>query len=141
MNTLRQQLIEVALAWELAHGNVPQITSVLSEYDAARLVGCTNQDYSKCMAGMTAVQRGYDFIHNNMRFQVKGNRPSGKRGSKVTWVPNPRNYEWDFLIWILYNETYEIQEAWQWRVADFIREFDHVIRLSPAHMRLGERLA
>lgn len=29
-------------------------------------------------------------------------------------MAKPSNYEWDFLIWILYDRIYAIQEAWLW---------------------------
>ena len=141
MEELREQLVKAALAWERAFGNAPLITTVLSEYDAAKLLGCSLEVYSTSMQGLSAVQKGHDFIFNGLRYQVKGNRPSGKRGSFVTWVPKATNYHWDYLIWVLYNSQYEIQEAWQWEVRAYVEAFDTVKRLSPAHLRLGKRLA
>lgn len=141
MKDLRSKLVEAALAWECAFGNTPQITSTLSEFDAALLLGCSVQEYSASMQGQTAVQKGYDFKFNGQRYQVKGNRPSGKSGSFVTWVPKARNYEWDFLVWVLYNPQYEIQEAWLWEVAAYQAAFDSIKRLSPAHYRKGTQLA
>lgn len=140
MNELRKKLVETALEWEQRFGNAPAITSVLSELDAAMLVGCSADEYSRAMAGMTAVQRGYDFKFKGARYQVKGNRPSGKRGSEVTWVAKATNYEWDFLVWVLYNRSYEIEEAWLWDVATYVAAFDSVKRLSPSHHRQGTRL-
>lgn len=141
MEELRGKLVEVTLAWESAFGNAPLITTVLSEFDAARLVGCSLEAYSSTMQGTSAVQKGHDFVFNGVRYQVKGNRPSGKRGSFVTWVPKATNYDWDYLVWILYNSLYEIQEAWQWEVADYVDAFDGIKRLSPAHLRQGKQLA
>ena len=141
MDTPRERLVEAALAWERAFGNAPQITTVLSEHDAARLVGCFEDAYSRAMQGMTAVRKGYDFVFDGARYQVKGNHPSGKRGSFVTWVPKAANYDWDYLVWILYDSRYEVQEAWQWEVSAYRQAFDTVKRLSPAHLRLGTRLA
>lgn len=140
MDHLRKQLVETALAWEAAFGNAPQITGVLSEFDAAILVGCELAPYSQLMQGSTAVQKGYDFIFNGSRYQVKGNRPSGKPGSKVSWVPKANNYDWDFLVWILYDKHYEIQEAWLWAVEDYKAAFDQIKRLSPIDMQQGKRL-
>jgi hypothetical protein len=140
MQQLRQQLVQTALSWEEAFGNAPSITSTLSEYDAAMLLGLTPGQYSECMHGATAVQKGHDFLFQGKRYQVKGNRPSGKRGSDVTLVPKARNYEWDFLVWILYDSKYEIQEAWLWEVTVYAAEFDQIARLSPAHYRRGKRL-
>lgn len=140
MSELRQKLVEIALEWERNFGNAPSITSVLSEFDAARLVGCSPETYSNLMQGVTSVQKGFDFKFNGSRYQVKGNRPSGKPGSFVTLVPKATNYEWDYLVWILYNTKYEIQEAWLWEVSDYIAAFDSIKRLSPAHYRQGKKL-
>lgn len=141
MAELRDQLVQVALSWERAFGNAPQITAAISEYDAARLIGCSTRAYSAAMEGVSAVQKGHDFMFNGVRYQVKANRPSGKPGSKVTLVAKARNYAWDRLIWILYNRLYEIQEAWEWEVTAYREAFDSVKRISPNHMRLGKRLA
>ena len=140
MHTLRDSLIENALSWERAFGNAPAITSAISEFDAAMLVGLTPDQYSKAMTGMTSVHKGFDFQFNEKRYQVKANRPSGKPGSFVTIVPKASNYEWDFLIWLLYNPRYEVQEAWLWSVSDYIAAFDNIKRISPAHYRKGTRL-
>lgn len=140
MQNLRRQLVESALAWERAFGNAPAITSAVSEYDAATLVGLSPESYSAAMQGMTAVQKGYDFRFNGKRYQVKGNRPSGKPGSFVTLVPKATNYEWDYLVWVLYNQAYEIDEAWLWEVSAYRAAFDTVKRLSPYHYRNGTKL-
>ena len=141
MKDLRQQLVTTALRWERAFGNSPAITCALSELDAAKLVGCTIEEYSALMQGMTTVQKGYDFKFNGARYQVKGNRPSGKPGSIVTWVPKATNYEWDYLVWIHYTQQYEIYEAWLWEVDAYQVAFDKIKRLSPAHYRQGKKLA
>jgi len=140
MHSLRQQLVQSALSWEQTFVNAPSITSALAEYDAAMLLGITPEQYSECMRGTTAVQKGYDFRFQGKRYQVKGNRPSGKPGSFVTWVAKATNYEWDFLVWVLYDPKYEIQEAWLWEVSEYVAQFDAVKRLSPAHYRLGKKL-
>lgn len=140
MNELREKLVETALAWEKAFGNAPSITSALSEFDAALLVGCSVKVYANCMQGKTAVQKGHDFVFNGARYQVKANRPSGKRGSFVTLVPKASNYEWDFLVWVLYNPQYEIQEAWLWDRDKYIAAFDSLKRLSPDLYRKGKML-
>lgn len=138
---LREQLVSVALQWEERFGNAPSITSAISEYDAAMLVGMSEDQYSAAMIGATAVQKGYDFKHNGKRHQVKGNRPSGKRGSFVTWVPKAKNYDWDCLVWVLYDRRFVIQEAWLWDVNAYQSSFQQIDRLSPAHYRGGQRLA
>lgn len=140
MKNLRAKLVQVALEWEGAFGVAPQVTAALSEFDAAMLVGYDPASYSQDMQGITAVRRGFDFEFRKLRYQVKANRPSGKSGSKVTLVPKVTNYEWNYLIWILYNEHYEVMEAWQWEVGAYRTAFEAVKRISPKHMRRGMRI-
>ena len=90
--TLRNKLIDIALQWQESFGVAPSITSALSEYDAAMLVGMSENEYSEYMKDKTAVSKGADFVFNNIRYQVKANRPSGKKGSFVTMVPKASNY-------------------------------------------------
>ena len=141
MSALREQLVSIAIAWERSFGNAPAITSALSEYDAAILVGQSEDEYAKSMHRATAVQRGFDFKHKGKRYQVKGNRPSGKPGSFVTLVPKAKNYDWDYLVWVLYDRNYEIQEAWMWEAEAYKAQFHEVKRLSPKHIRSGVCLA
>ena len=135
MDKLRNRLVEVTLEWEKAFGNAPSITSVISEYDAAQLINCSIADYSACMQKTTAVQRGHDFVANGKKYQVKGNRPSGKPGSRVTLVSKAKNYNWDFLIWVLYDCNYQMQEAWKWGQADYKNEFEGKKYARPDDMR------
>lgn len=140
MSDIRDNLVKLALEWQERFGVAPAITSTLSEYDAAMLVGMPEDEYSSFMQSQTAVQKGYDFIFSNVRYQIKGNRPSGKPGSKVTMVPKASNYDWDMLVWVLYNKEYEIQEAWAWHVTPYKEAFHEIKRLSPAHYREGQNL-
>jgi hypothetical protein len=137
---LRDRLVLIALTWETTFGVAPSITCAVSEYDAARLVGHTDETYGLACSGQTAVSRGFDFTFSGNRFQIKACRPSGKPGSRVTKVPQARNYEWDYLIWILYNEKFQIVEAWQWPVDDYRAAFEGRSRLSPSDMRGGTNL-
>jgi hypothetical protein len=139
-NSLREKLVSVALEWQERYGIAPQITTPISEYDAAMLVGVPEQEYSVFMQDITAVNRGSDFTFNNLRYQVKGNRPSGKPGSKITMVPKATNYDWDVLIWVMYNKYYEIQEAWQWEVEEYKEAFHEKTRLNPNDYRKGKQL-
>jgi hypothetical protein len=137
---LRHRLVEVALEWERAFGVAPAITSTLSELDAALLIACPVGDFCEGRRLRSAVAKGHDFIFSGLRYQVKANRPSGKAGSVVTLVAKASNYDWDRLIWVLYTQTYVVSEAWKWERADYISRFDIMKRLSPSHMRLGEKL-
>jgi hypothetical protein len=137
---LRARLVAAALEWQAAFGVAPAITSTVSELDAALLVGCPIAEYCECGTLRTAVSKGHDFTFNGLRYQVKANRPSGKPGSPVTLVAKATNYDWDRLIWILYDTRYVVSEAWEWDVARYREEFDAVRRLSPRDMRRGRRL-
>lgn len=141
MKGLRDRLIATALDWESAFCNAPLITPNVSELDAALLIGLSTENYAQCVKGTTAVTKGADFVWQGVRYQVKGNRPSGKPGSKVTWVPKARNYDWDELIWILYDPHFVIQEAWMWEMQRYKEAFDNKKRLSPVDLRMGLRLA
>ena len=137
---LRDKLVNIALEWQDSFGVAPSITSALSEYDAAMLVGMPENEYSEYMKDNTAVSKGADFVFNHQRYQVKANRPSGKPGSKVTMVPKATNYLWDKLIWILYDQHYVMLEAWEWDVEDYKLEFDDKKRISPNDYRKGKCL-
>ena len=102
---LRDELVRISLEWQEKFGVSPQITSTISEYDAAMLVGMSEPEYSEYMKDKTAVSKGADFVFNNIRYQIKANRPSGKPGSFVTLVSKASNYLWDKLIWILYDKN------------------------------------
>jgi hypothetical protein len=119
----------------------PSITSAISEYDAALLVGHSPESFGRDCVGRTAVTRRTDFCFEGRRYQVKANRPSGKPGSFVTLVAKATNYDWDRLIWILYDREFVIQEAWEWTAESYRVAFDSVSRLSPAHMRRGQRIS
>ena len=138
--SLRDQLVQLALQWQSRYGVAPAITSAISEFDAAHLIGTPEEKYATFMAGQTAVTKGSDFTWQSTRYQVKANRPSGKPGSFVTLVPKAKNYEWDQLIWILYDTQYTIKEAWLWDRESYISAFDNIQRLSPAHYRQGKRI-
>jgi hypothetical protein len=121
---LRQQLVEVALQWERSYSVLPRVGDALSEFDAAMFVGHTPETFSKEMVGTTAVQKGFDFRWESTRYQVKHNRPSGKKGSKVTNSGKvTTNFEWDVLVYILYNERFELQEVWQWEIDAYQKAF------------------
>ncbi|MBF8272302.1 MAG: hypothetical protein HW380_1407 [Magnetococcales bacterium] len=138
---LRDELVRVALAWEKVYGVAPSITSTVSEYDAAILVGMTLEEYGQFMKNRTAVSRGSDFIHQGVRYQIKANRPSGKPGSRVTWVPDAReNRDWDYIIWVLYDRKYVMQEAWQLSVEEYEDGLSKKKRLSPDDYRSGRIL-
>ena len=137
---MRNKLVKLSLEWQKRFGVCPAITSTVSEYDAAILIGMSEEEYSTFMQNRTAVSKGYDFIYNDLRYQIKANRPSGKKGSKITKVPKATNYDWDFLIWIEYDKFYEILQVWQWSVRDYKREFENKKRLSPKDYMKGENI-
>jgi hypothetical protein len=138
---LRQNLIQIALEWQRLYGVAPDIVKAISEYDAAKMVGMSDDEYSTCMQDKTAVCRGHDFVYKGTYYQIKARRPSGKPGSVITNAGKATNYNWDKLIWIRYNVEYEIQEAWSWDREKYVEAFDRIDRISPTDMRKGQRLA
>jgi hypothetical protein len=70
--------LAIALEWQRRYGVSPAVTSTLSEYDAAVLVGHTPKTLAEDCALRTAVTRGTDFTFNGIGYQVKACRPSGK---------------------------------------------------------------
>lgn len=144
--SLRERLVAIALEWESRYGIAPPITSTLSEFDVAQILGCSEEFYCECLRGHTAVTKGFDFTWNNQKYQVKGNRPSGKPGSRVTLVSKANKdkkegkYLWDFLIWILYDKNYDIEEAWEWDASEYGKQFDSKKTLRPEDMRKGKKL-
>ncbi|HPA19522.1 MAG TPA: hypothetical protein PLU30_17375 [Verrucomicrobiae bacterium] len=138
--TLRDELIRTALEWQRIYGNAPSITGALGEYDAAMLVGCSEEAYRKQMALRSVVAPGHDFEHDGKRYQVRANRPSGRPGSPVTLVNKPKKLDWDFFVWVHYYEDFTLREAWLWPTSDFVAAFSHKNRLSPEDMRRGKRL-
>ncbi len=139
-NILRNELIKISLEWQKEMGVAPAIVSSVSEYDASVLVGCPYEEYCQDGIKKTAVTKGYDFIFNSIRYQVKACRPSGKKGSNITMGPKVKNYEWDKLIWIIYDCKFNILEAWEWNLNEYRTEFEFKKRLSPEDMRRGKKL-
>lgn len=138
--SLRSRLVAISLEWEATFGVAPQITAAISEYDAAQLIGHSESSYSQDCIGRTAVSRGSDFRWSGVRYQVKANRPSGKPGSPVTKVAKASNYDWDKLIWLLYDRYYVLQEAWEWDAAAYREAFDTQVHVRPPDMRRGRRI-
>jgi len=132
---LRDLLVQASLEWERRFAVAPQITADVAEYDAARLRVGKGRRKSD-----TAVTKGVDFKKGNILYQVKSNRPSGKPGSKVTLVRKATNFNWDRLVWILYDREYDIEEAWEFDRDEYREFFQSKKRLSPEDMRKGRRL-
>jgi hypothetical protein len=137
---IRNRLVSIALEWQEAFGVAPQITSAISELDAARLVGMELEAYKSQCGSKGAVQRGHDFTYAGCKYQVKANRPSGRKNSKVKLVPKSKNFKWDKLIWILYDRDYVMQEAWEWRMQEYRDQFEALKNVHPAEMRKGRQI-
>lgn len=137
---LRDLLVKISLEWEKRFAVAPRITADIAEYDAARLVGTSLRVGRGRKESDTAVMKGVDFWKGEQRYQVKSNRPSGKPGSKVTLVGKSSNFDWDKLVWILYDREYKIEEAWEFTRDEYRKLFESKNRISPEDMRLGSRL-
>lgn len=137
---LRELLVQISLEWERRFAVAPQITASIAEYDAAELVGSSLRIGEGRKRSDTAVIKGVDFRKGSILYQVKSNRPSGKPGSKVTLVGKPKNYNWDKLVWILYDREYRIEEAWEFTRNEYRQLFESKKRISPEDMQKGTRL-
>ena len=92
---LRSLLIQTALEWERRFAVAPRITCDIAEFDAAILVGTSLKIGNGRQTTDTAVTKGFDFLKNGERYQVKSDRLSGKPGSPVTLVGKAQNYDWE----------------------------------------------
>ena len=137
---LRDLLVQISLEWERRFAVAPQITASVAEYDAAKLVGTSLKIGKGRKKSDTAVTRGMDFRKDNIFYQVKSNRPSGKLGSKVTLVGKATNFDWHKLVWILYDRGYNIEEAWEFACNKYRELFEYKKRISPEDMRKGTKL-
>jgi len=132
---LRKKLVKISLEWEKIMGVAPHITGSISEYDAMKLIGMSDKDINEESNDKTSVQKGFDFTYKKVRYQVKANRPSGKKGSFVTLTSKARNYEFDKLMWILYNKNYEIEEAYICDVKAYKENFHDLKHVRPNDIR------
>lgn len=138
---LRNIVVKAALEWERRFSVLPPITGAIAEYDAARIKGTSLNVGKGRRATDTAVRKGGDFRKGETDYQVKGNRPSGKPGSKVSLAfKRPRNYNWDRLIWVLYDKEFHLVEAWEHSRDEFRRRFGSKKLIRPDDMRKGRRL-
>jgi hypothetical protein len=128
---IRKNYATPLLPWERVFGVAPSITSAVSEYDAACLIGHTDESYGKACVGRTAVTHGCDFILNGLRYQVKANRPSGRPGSFVTLVGKASNYDWDRLIWIFLIATLLFKRLGNGRLINIAQSSMILIGLRP----------
>jgi len=134
-----QRLIDIALEWEEKYSIAPNITTAISEYDAARCVGMSDREYAAAMIGRTAASEGYDFRYEGNRYQVKGRRP-GKPGRRVVRVPKAHNYYWDYLVFVLYDWEYDVLGIWQWTRRNYKKKIEPLERVTVTNMREGKRL-
>lgn len=134
-NQLRELLVQISLEWEKRFAVAPRITDSIAEYDAAKLVGTSLRIGKGRKESDTAVTKGVDFRKGSIFYQVKSNRPSGKPGSRVTLVGKPSNYNWEKLVWILYNRQYKIEEAWEFLCNKYKKLFESKKRISRVVMR------
>ena len=137
---LRDLLVQISLEWERRFAVAPQITASIAEYDAAKLAGTSLRIGKGRKESDTAVTKGVDFRKGDVFYQVKSNRPSGKPGSKVTLVGKATSFDWHKLVWILYDQEYNIEEAWEFTRNKYRQLFELKKRISPEDMRKGTKL-
>ena len=138
---LRGLLVQVSLEWERRFAVAPRITDSIAEYDATKLVGTSLRIGEGRKECDTAVTKGVDFRKGNTSYQVKSNRPSGKLGSRVTLVGKATGFDWNKLVWVLYDREYNIEEAWEFTRNKYRESFESKKRISPSIMLLFTRVS
>ena len=48
--------------------------------------------------------------------------------------------DWDKLVWLLYDNKFNLREGWLWDCRAYRRNFDALPRVRPAHMRKGHQV-
>lgn len=92
----------------------------------------TDETYDETLSeGLSRMLRKYPQKIEGLRKALKRLSPRQKEKA---------NYEWDRLIWILYDKNYIMQEAWEWHVEDYKMAFENKKRLSPEDYRKGHCL-
>ena len=143
--TIRDQLVQIVLKWEKKFGFFPGqagITAAISEYDAAtRIFKLDENQYSISVQGRSSVGRGYDFKFNKKKIQVKANRPSGRLGDTV-WNAGRKvkTDGWDILIYILYDKSYVVQEAYEFKCDKYEELFSNKKSLRLEDMKKGKKI-
>lgn len=141
--TIRDELVQTVLKWEEKFGFFPGqagITAAVSEYDAAiEILKLSENQYSNSIAGRGPVGRGYDFVFEMKKIQVKANRPGGRPGDTVWNVgPKLKTNGWDRLIYILYDRYYVRQEVYQFDCNTYEEMFSNRTSLRLDDMRRGD---
>mgnify|MGYP003976759481 CR=1 FL=1 len=146
MPSLRDQLVNSTLEWREKYGNAPTITQSISEYDAARLIGMSEEEYSERTIDS---RRRFNFIYKKKRYQVHGTRQFSQLPESVAIEKKTIKYGCNYFIRVLYNKSYEIQEAWLWDINSvngpdtgkgLKQYFESNDRMTFADLRLGKCL-
>jgi hypothetical protein len=140
--SLRERLVKTTLEWKEKYGVAPPITPTISEYDATRLVGMSEEEYTARERSRTTTLREFNFIYGEKRYRVQGRRRDRlrERPESIVIHRKPTNYDWDYIIWIFYSKSYVIEEAWLWGVVSYKEYFDQNDKMSLSDMRLGKYL-
>jgi hypothetical protein len=140
---LRDRLADVALEWEnkygVSLGTSPRVTPAIAEYDAARLIGVSEEKYGELDRGRG---NAFYFIYKGKRYRTRGSRHESlsERPEGTVIYEKPTDFEWDYFIFILYRKSYVIEEAWLWEAASYKEFFDQNDKMSFNDMRQGKYL-
>ena len=146
MPSLRDHLVKSTLEWREKYGSAPHITSTISEYDAARLIGMSEEEYAQRTIDS---RRRFNFIYKKKRYQVHGTRQFSQLPESVAIEKKTIKYGCNYFIRVLYNKSYEIQEAWLWDINSvngpdtgkgLKQYFESNDRMTFADLRLGKCL-
>jgi hypothetical protein len=139
VESLRDRLCEVASKWEEKYRARLSIISAIAEFDAARIIGLSEEEYVERERGG---RFSSGFIFREMRYRVMGTQRKelGERPGSTVIHKKPTNYDWDYLIWIRYNKLFVIEEVWRWNVVAYKEYFHQRDSMTLNDMRLGENL-
>jgi hypothetical protein len=140
---LRDRLVETAIEWQEKYGVSPRvspiITPAIAEYDAARIIGISEEEYAELERDR---HLAFNFIYKGKRYRTRGSRQKSlsERPEGTVIYEKPKDFEWDCFIFILYRKSYVIEEAWLWEVASYKEFFYQNDKMSFSDMRQGKYL-
>lgn len=140
MEHLYNDLINISLKWEKEYGIVPKILPEILKYDAVIYIDYDLDAYAKQIKTRKTNPSGYDILFKGKKYLVKGGRRIGENISTISPMDKPKNKNWDYLIWILYDQEFKVLEVWQWENKVFYKKFQNKTRITADKMRTGKYL-
>ncbi|MBF0180503.1 MAG: hypothetical protein HQM03_10825 [Magnetococcales bacterium] len=141
-NQLRNDLLVVGRRWQEQFGMTPINYAVIAVYDAAMLVGMTEEQFAEYMQErVLSVGREADFVFERKRYLVKAYRQTDTGGgNRVRYVPKAQHMQWDLLVMILYDAELIVMGAWRMTWDEYIAHCDNKEKLTLEDYQKGERI-